>query len=260
MITLLNGDSFYKEDILQNMQDDDYYYGFLGENALSSSSIKKLHRSPKAYSRKSSRTSGDSQPFRDGKLIHMHLLEKEKIKDLIVVEGTKARKDFKDAVEEHGPDKVYTSSEVNNAYQIARAVQENDEANFLLAGCDYEVPEIDYYNGLPFRGKADAITKDRKHIVDVKTTSANIEDFKHEAFKYMYHIQAALYLDLFKAEMFTFLVVNKYDKEIAIYECTEEFIRQGHDTLLSAIDIFKEYYCSEDSANKLKNYVVKGYL
>ena len=40
MITLLNGDSFYKEDILQNMQDDDYYYGFLGENALSSSSIK----------------------------------------------------------------------------------------------------------------------------------------------------------------------------------------------------------------------------
>jgi len=35
-------------DIIKRMYDDDFYYGYLGSNALSSSSAKKLLQSPKA--------------------------------------------------------------------------------------------------------------------------------------------------------------------------------------------------------------------
>ena len=41
-IKLLNDEIFKKEDILKKMMDDDFYYGYLGKNALSSSSCKSL--------------------------------------------------------------------------------------------------------------------------------------------------------------------------------------------------------------------------
>jgi len=49
MITLLNGEEWQEADILKKMEDDSFYYGHLGKNALSSSSLKKLLQSPKAY-------------------------------------------------------------------------------------------------------------------------------------------------------------------------------------------------------------------
>ena len=49
-IQLLNGETFSKKELLDKMMDDDFYYNFLGKNALSSSSIKLLLDSPKNIS------------------------------------------------------------------------------------------------------------------------------------------------------------------------------------------------------------------
>jgi len=49
MITLLNGEQWDKAALLEKMVDDDFYYGHLGKNALSSSAIKLLEKSPKSY-------------------------------------------------------------------------------------------------------------------------------------------------------------------------------------------------------------------
>ena len=113
MIKLLNGEEWQEADILKRMEDDSFYYGHLGQHALSSSALKKLLDGPKAY-QKSLRMSDDSQPLRDGQLVHMHILEPHKVKDLIVViDGTKAKKEFKEAVaEEFGSHRVFTKSEV----------------------------------------------------------------------------------------------------------------------------------------------------
>ena len=48
-IELLNGERFRKDEILKLMESDDFYYGYLGKAALSSSSIKLLLDSPKKY-------------------------------------------------------------------------------------------------------------------------------------------------------------------------------------------------------------------
>ena len=83
------------------MAADSFYYGYLGKNALSSSANKKLLESPKAYE-SYLRQSDGSQALRDGRLVHLAVLEKHRLNDLVIINGTKAKKEFKEAVEQHG--------------------------------------------------------------------------------------------------------------------------------------------------------------
>lgn len=262
MITLLNGERWREADILEKMKDDSFYYGHLGQHALSSSAIKKLLDGPKAY-KTSLSASDNTQPLRDGQLVHMHILEPHKVKDLVVIEGTKAKKEFKEAVAEHGSHKVFTKSEVENAYWIAEAVHINSEASFLIDDCEYEIPGVAMIEDLPFRAKADVISKDRKTIIDVKTTGSigeDAQDFYWSAKKFRYAMQAALYLRIFEAEEFTFLVVDKNTKEIAICPCSEEFLAMGEDMLLRGIEMYNKFFTSSDSETLINNNVIRRIL
>lgn len=259
MITLLNGEEWQEADILKRMEDDSFYYGHLGQHALSSSSLKKLIQSPKAY-QKSLIMSDTGQALRDGRLIHMSILEPHKIDDLIVINGTKAKKEFKDAVEEHGEHMVYTESEMTNAYWVADALKNNAEANFLMDDCDYEIPGIQEIDGLAFRAKADIISKDKRRIIDIKTTSSPIDEFKWSAKKYSYDLQAALYMHIFGATEFIFLVIEKGTKDIGIFECSGEFIEKGQDKIRHGINTYNYYFKSDQSQDLINNYVHRGIL
>ena len=241
-IKLLNGDEFKVSDIIPKMYDDVFYYGYLGKHALSSSSCKKLIESPKSYSASLTEPSSDSQPLRDGRLTHLCVLEPHRLEEFTFIEGTKASKNFKLAVEELGRDLVYTNLELNKAQKIAKAVLANEEAAGLLSGCEFEIPAIGDFMGLPFRGKADA--KKGGTIIDLKTT-ANINDFEYSAKKYSYDLQAALYLDLFDADDFIFLVVDKTSLDVGVYTITPEFIDSGLKKLQRATDAYKNYIMSD---------------
>jgi hypothetical protein len=65
-IKLLNNEVFNKQDILSKMMDDEFYYGYLGVNALSSSASKKLLDSPYAYYRSLTEKQTNVQALRDG--------------------------------------------------------------------------------------------------------------------------------------------------------------------------------------------------
>lgn len=259
MITLLNGEQWEEADILKRMEDDSFYYGHLGKHALSSSSLKKLLESPNAY-KASLRRSDSSQNLRDGRLVHLCILEPHRIQDLTIINGTKAKKEFKDATEELGEHLVYTESELNNAYWVANAIKDNNEATFLLEGCDMEVSGVGEINGVPFRAKADALCKITGKIVDLKTTSKPVSEFYSSARFFKYNLQAALYMHIFGASEFTFLVVNKETKDIGIFECSEEFLEAGWLLVEEAIDIYKRFFMSEDSDDLIKNNVIRGIL
>jgi len=49
VIKLLDNSLWDKDKLLHDMQSDDFYYGYLGKAALSSSSIKLLLDSPRTY-------------------------------------------------------------------------------------------------------------------------------------------------------------------------------------------------------------------
>jgi len=241
-IRLLNGDEFKVSDIIPKMYDDVFYYGYLGQHALSSSSCKKLIESPKAYATSLTEGSPDSQALRDGRLTHLCVLEPHRLDEFTFVDGTKASKSFKLTAEELGKDLVYTNLELNKAQKIAEAVLANEEAAALLSGCEFEIPAIGEFMGLPFRGKADA--KKGTTIIDLKTT-ANIQDFEYSAKKYSYDLQAALYLDLFDADDFIFLVVDKRTLDVGVYTITAGFVDSGLQKLQVATDAYKNYIMSD---------------
>ena len=241
-IKLLNGDEFKISDIIPKMYDDVFYYGYLGQHALSSSSCKKLIESPKAYATSLTEGSPDSQALRDGRLTHLCVLEPHRLDEFTFVDGTKASKSFKLTAEELGKDLVYTNPELNKAQKIAKAVLANEEAAALLSGCEFEIPAIGEFMGLPFRGKADA--KKGTTIIDLKTT-ANIQDFEYSAKKYSYDLQAALYLDLFDADDFIFLVVDKRTLDVGVYTITAGFVDSGLQKLQEATDAYKNYIMSD---------------
>jgi hypothetical protein len=224
------------------MYDDVFYYGYLGQHALSSSSCKKLIESPKAYATSLTEGSPDSQALRDGRLTHLCVLEPHRLDEFTFVDGTKASKSFKLTAEELGKDLVYTNLELNKAQKIAEAVLANEEAAALLSGCEFEIPAIGEFMGLPFRGKADA--KKGTTIIDLKTT-ANIQDFEYSAKKYSYDLQAALYLDLFDADDFIFLVVDKRTLDVGVYTITAGFVDSGLQKLQVATDAYKNYIMSD---------------
>ena len=259
MITLLNGEQWQEADILKRMDDDSFYYGHLGQHALSSSSLKKLLQSPKAY-KASLRQSDSSQALRDGRLVHLAVLEKHKLQDLVIIEGTKAAKAYKEAVVEYGDHLVYTQSEYDNAYWIAEAVHKNEDCAWLLEDCDYEIHGVAEIEGIAHRAKADVITKSRNTIIDLKTTSGGIEEFKWSAKKYNYALQAALYLHIFGADEFLFMVVDKNTKDIGIFDCSDLFLEQGWSDVLTAIENYKQYFQVPNSEDLVKNYVVRGTL
>ena len=257
MIKLLNGELWEEEAILKKMVDDSFYYGHLGKNALSSSAAKKLIDSPKAY-QKSLYASSDSQPLRDGRLVHLAVLEPHRLEDLVVIDGIKG-KAFKEAVAEHGSESVYTKSEMDSAHWVAKAVKSCNEAYNLLDGCTFEAPAIKMLNGLPFRGKADAMKG--KTIIDLKTTaSGGIEKFKWTAKNFSYDLQASLYLHLFDADEFIFLVVDKGTKDIGIFECSADFIERGREKVRQAMNIYKHFYIDTDPLDSVRNYVLKDVL
>tara|TARA_R110000796_G_scaffold21599_4_gene63568 strand:+ start:1573 stop:2337 length:765 start_codon:yes stop_codon:yes gene_type:complete len=249
MIKTFDNKEWQREDMLKRMYDDEFYYGYLGSNALSSSSAKKLIQSPKAYL-KSLKINSDAQPLRDGRLVHLSVLEPQKVKDLTIIDGSKATKAFKQAVLELGSANVYTRSEFNNANYIAESVLKCSEVTNLLKGAEFEVPEISMIDGLPFRGKADVLNGNV--IIDLKTTG-DITKFKWSAKNFSYDLQAALYLKMFNADAFIFVVVDKDTKDIMICDCSDEFIRTGLRKLNTAIEQYKYFF--QDEVPNLNNYI-----
>ena len=253
MITLLNGDVWNETEILTQMYSDDFYYGHLNKNALSSSSLKTLLKSPKTYRNVIKYGSQDTQALSEGRLAHWFILEPHKIDDLHFVDAsTKNTNKYKDAKKEY--EHVFLTKEREAAERLADAVLRNEAALKLLSKSEFETPAIQMINGLPFRGKADILQDDA--IIDLKTT-ADLNTFRYSADKYGYDLQAWLYLKLFNKSKFIFLVVDKGSTDIGIFDVSDEFLNRGEQKFHQAVDNYTYFFKEE---HDLDQYVLRGVL
>jgi len=254
MIKTFDNKIWNKEELLDNMYDDSFYYGYLGKNALSSSSIKTLLSSPKTYYFTTKYGSAESQALRDGRLFHTMILEPNKLDDIIFVEAaTKASKEYKLA-KETGKE-VYTQTEKKAAERLCDALLRNEAVKEYLTKAEFEVPQIAMIDGVPIRAKADILKGNT--IIDLKTTTG-IKDFRYSADKYSYDLQAWLYKEMFGVDNFVFIAIDKGSLDIAIFECSDEFYDKGKAKFEQGVSNYKHFFQTEGV--DLDQYVLRGVL
>ncbi len=255
-ISLLDG-TIESQDKLEKLAiNDEFYYGKLNTQALSSSSIKLLVDSPKKYYYVNKYGQSESQPLRDGTLLHTLILEPEKFKKFHFVDvASKNSKAYKLAKEEYGV--AYTSKEKSDAERVANALLRSEIALQYLNGSKFEIPKVDVIQGMPFRGKAD-ILRNSGGICDIKTTT-DIKSFKYSANKYGYDIQCYIYCQLFNItyDQFTFLAIDKVSLDIGEFKCSEEFYLRGKQKTEMGMKRYSDWFI--DDAN-LDNYYISDTL
>jgi len=246
-IKLLSGKEVSVDETLKQMMDDEYYYGFLGKESLSSSSCKLLLDSPKQYYNSISGASKNTQSLRDGRVFHTMVLEPEMVSKRYYLmdigsRNTKAYKEKK-ATEDR---EIILQKEWNSLSWLESQLTSIDEARELLSGGLAEQPMIGDIFGVPFRGKADYLKPDQ--IVDLKTTMeiGDIENGKGWIWvaknKWHYDMQAYIYTTLFNVSKFTFLLVEKGSGDVAIVECSDEFINSGRLKVKFAVESYIKYF------------------
>jgi len=245
MIKTFDNKNWDKEEIIEKMFDDSFYYGYLGKYALSSSAFKTILRSWDDYKsdmdklfNKEAKVEKENQALRDGRLIHLAVLEPHRLNDLTIINSTKGSKLFKEAVIERNSAEVYTSRELEKCSYLAANVSMNFEAYCLLDDAKVELPGIMMLDGLPVRGKADILRKDENHIIDLKTTSDSSR-FEQSIEDWGYDLQGALYLKLFNCDRFSFIILDKITGEVTTRELSRKEIKRGEKKLQEAIDIYK---------------------
>ena len=266
IITMLNGEQHDQDWLVQQAAEDDFYYGYLGKVAFSSSNIKKILDSPRTYY--NLMQYGDetnSQALRDGRLIHTMVLEPHKINELVFADvSTKTTKKWKEMSAQYPSHILYTNKEKNNAERLTEALLKNEQAVDLLRDSTFEVGAVDNLHGYPFRAKADII-KNNGTIVDLKTTS-DLRNFVYSArHKYSYDVQVYIYCQLFNVDytQFKFLVIDKQSCDVGVYTVSEDFFNKGEEKVLYALQQYHDFFENrplEEIQEMVNNYTIQGEL
>lgn len=271
-ITLNNNVDWTKEILLERMLDDEFYYGYCGQNMLSSSEIKLLHKGLKSYWYIKNSKQESSQALRDGWLFHCSILEPEKYDKQIFVDTLTKGTAFKQAELRHGIGKVFTKKERLDTERLQDAYFKNERAKTRLINCKTEVPVAGMIDDLAFRAKADIITPKGK-IVDLKTTRSlkglnaeqKVNKFRHDAYSLGYDTQVYIYCNLFGITYkdFEFVAIDKDSLEIGIFNATLDFYNSGKRKVLEATKIYKECFYQKDKEEILdiiNSYIIEGNL
>lgn len=238
-IKLLDGSIWDRNELIKNMDSDEFYYDLCGKNMLSSSSAKLLLSSYKKYYYVQKYGYKTSQALIDGWLFHTAILEPDVFSRQIFVDvKSKNTKAFQEAKKKYKV--VFTNKEKLYAERLADAFLKNSQLVGWLNKAECEVPIAGEVMGMPFRGKADIITK-RKEIIDLKTTIST-DSFRHSAYNFSYDLQCYVYCSLFEISYKDFYFIA-LDKETLVPKfCTisENFYFSGEKKCEKAIKEYKE--------------------
>jgi hypothetical protein len=259
-ITLLDGSVHDRDVLLNHMHDNDFYYGHLGKQALSSSAVGYLLQSPKVYSGLTRNyVESDSTALQVGQFIHTMILEPHTFNDRYEVVDVQSRvtKAFKET--RSASDKtVLTRKEYDDNMRIVDAALNNEHVLSLIADCEFEVPEIAMVEGYPFRAKADIIDRPNKFMADLKTTR-DVRRFSHSADSYNYDVQAWLYTHMFGIPQsnFKFVAIDKDSLDVGIFDVSPTFLNKGYKKVKEAIERYEIFFKHGES---LDNYTLRGIL
>ena len=228
--------------------------------AVSPSQIKVLGRSPLHYYDQflaDDREKREPSPeIIKGTALHTAVLEPELWDSTVAVPSqrfdrrTKAGKELAAAFEAESAGKLVLSpDDAEDVRRMADAVRRHPAARFLL-----ELPgrrEASYtwtdpQTGLACKTRPDWHSKDRRIVVDVKTTrDASRVEFAKSIANLDYHVQAAWNQDAIGAEQFlTIAVENTRPYAVAVYPASGAMIAAGRRRIEAAMTLLAECHAS----------------
>jgi hypothetical protein len=237
-------------DIIEQLRDDNNYYGKLGKQYLSNSDVGTLLNNPQGYGK----SRPDSKNLLEGRYFHQLLIEPEKAQVIPFVDvTTRTTKEYKNYCEENNLEMCMLKKEKEDIERLVSVMKRNitfyDE--IYREGNVFETPAITVIQGLKWKGKADILTSDS--IIDLKTT-ADIQKFKYSAKAYNYDSQCYIYQTLFGKPL-VFYVVDKATAQLGIFRPTEEFVRGGEAKVIMAVEVYQKYYGANPTDDIINHYI-----
>jgi hypothetical protein len=259
-IITLTGEMWDRQDLIDRMVDDEFYYGYMAKNSLSSSAVKELLKSPRAYANSVNYPQEDCDAFMFGRLIHQGILEADKEFDWNIIDAKDKRsKVWKDALKEELPNTIL-KRDYDKCKDVIKGYNKNTYTKDLLSEYDTEVPSVVFIDDALFRVKADAIHFMRDSIIDLKTTGDISKFNKWTAMSYGYDCQAYIYCMAFGVDYtnYQFLAIDKITKVSGLYNISEDFFESGRRKVHKAIEVYKKYFV--DREERVDNYLITGEL
>jgi hypothetical protein len=241
-------------DILEQLKNDENYYGALGKQFLSNSDIGTLLSNPKNFGK----SRPDNKSFAEGRYFHQLLTEPDKAEVAHMVDAsTRNTKLYKDYCDANGLDFALLKSEVEAVETWASAMKSNiDFYDAIYAeGNQFEVPAIATLFGREWKGKTDILGSEE--LIDLKTTS-DIKKFKYSAYAYNYDSQAYIYQQLFGKPL-VFYVIDKMTLQLGIFRPSPAFIESGERKVIEAVAVYNRFFAPEAWDN-VANHYIQDYL
>lgn len=236
------------DKIIKQLKDDKEYYGGVGKNYLSNSDIGALLSNPKEYGVQKE----DNVNFSKGRLFHHLILEPEKVQDWNTVDvSSRNTKKYKEILAESNEPFLLLQKEYDDITELAKVMTANiDFYDMIYAnGNQFEVPAIGEIGGVMWKGKADIVCDEC--LIDIKTTS-DINKFIYSARMYNYDSQAYVYHTLFGKPL-KFLVIDKTNGQLGVFETTTDFIEKGAEKVQKAIEVYNKFF-GKDATDNVKQY------
>jgi exodeoxyribonuclease VIII len=218
---------------------------------ISKSGLDKIAISPAHYLAGKERPQKPSEELLIGQATHTLILEPEKFDGEFIVapsnldKRTTAGKAAALELEESGK-KVLSADQFDKIEGMAKSVRSNGLASELISNGHAEVSANTVIEEVMVRGRCDFLRSDGC-LVDLKTTrSAHPKQFSKSIAEFRYHVQAAIYTDIFQANGiyvpdFTFIAVEKfYPYAVGIYQVDEDAIDHGRRLYLRDLSVYRE--------------------
>lgn len=234
------------KSILKKLQQDKHYYGAYGRKFLSNSNIGTLLTNPKSFGQ----PQVESLPMVQGRYFHVSMLEPHKLDEFEIVDASS--RNTKIYKEQSGSRLLLLKHEAESLDQAVDEMKSNKElaSEIYCDSAEYEVPMVDNFFGVEFKGKADIITKDK--IIDIKTVTG-IGAFHKKAYMYNYDSQAFIYSSMFGLP-FEFFVIDKDTLQMKRFTCSNEFLERGMEKVERAVEVWKRFF-GPDATDDVNQYV-----
>lgn len=211
---------------------NDVYHSYAG---VSKSGLDLINRSPAHYRYGTKREPTSSMVL--GSAIHAAILEPDwfKMKYVLLKDVNDRRKaEYKAAVSVHGAELVLIAGDADRVSGMQEVVYANSECRDLLTPLSEYATELSAFiecpeTGVLMRCRYDFLAYQKGYTVDLKSSRSSApNEFSKSVYNYRYHVQDAMYSDIYKLITgknidFKFLVVESDAPHVPmIYTLTDE--------------------------------------